>query len=246
MPPRPYYARLTQALVTALTAPMAEGRLYEVDMRLRPSGNQGPVATSLARASATTSATEAWTWEHLALTRARVIAGPEDLASDVESFRRELMQRNRDPAAISADVQEMRDRITAAKPAAGWLDIKTGAGRMQDIELLAQTGLLLSGTAARGLLPGLEALQALGALEAPADLAALHDLYWRVQVGGRLLAPALADPDDLGEGARDFLLRVTEHGSLAELQKTLEDGRANADAAITTALKRVGDRKRDG
>ncbi|MDE3029823.1 MAG: glutamine-synthetase adenylyltransferase, partial [Paracoccaceae bacterium] len=70
---RPYYARLTQALVTALTAPMAEGRLYEVDMRLRPSGRQGPVATAI-DAFRSYQVTEAWTWEHLALTRARAIA----------------------------------------------------------------------------------------------------------------------------------------------------------------------------
>ncbi len=71
---RPYYARLTQAMVTALTAQMAEGRLYEVDMRLRPSGRQGPVATSI-ESFASYQRTEAWTWEHLALTRARVLVG---------------------------------------------------------------------------------------------------------------------------------------------------------------------------
>ncbi len=79
LPPRPYYARLTQALVTALTAPMAEGRLYEVDMRLRPSGRQGPVATSF-DAFRSYQETEAWTWEHLALTRARPLAGDAGLA----------------------------------------------------------------------------------------------------------------------------------------------------------------------
>jgi [glutamine synthetase] adenylyltransferase / [glutamine synthetase]-adenylyl-L-tyrosine phosphorylase len=71
---RAYYARLTQALVTALTAPMAEGRLYEADMRLRPSGRQGPVATSITSFE-TYQREEAWTWEHLALTRARLVTG---------------------------------------------------------------------------------------------------------------------------------------------------------------------------
>ncbi|HSG54782.1 MAG TPA: glutamine-synthetase adenylyltransferase, partial [Paracoccaceae bacterium] len=71
---RPYYARLTQAMVTALTAPMAEGKLYEVDMRLRPSGTQGPVATSLT-SFRDYQMNEAWIWEHLALTRARAVAG---------------------------------------------------------------------------------------------------------------------------------------------------------------------------
>ena len=71
---RLYYARLTQAMITALTAPMAEGRLYEVDMRLRPSGNQGPVATGWASFQEY-QRSDAWVWEHLALTRARVITG---------------------------------------------------------------------------------------------------------------------------------------------------------------------------
>lgn len=71
---RTYFARLTQALVTAMTAPMAEGRVYEMDMRLRPSGNQGPVATSW-DAFQSYQKTEAWTWEHLALTRAAVVVG---------------------------------------------------------------------------------------------------------------------------------------------------------------------------
>ncbi|MBT8456179.1 MAG: glutamine-synthetase adenylyltransferase, partial [Alphaproteobacteria bacterium] len=75
---RAYYARLTQAFVTALSAPMGDGRLYEVDMRLRPSGRQGPVATSLASFQSYQS-TDAWTWEHLALTRARAVAGEADL-----------------------------------------------------------------------------------------------------------------------------------------------------------------------
>src|SRR5690606_38377421 len=87
---RPYYSRLTQAMITAVSAPTAEGRLYEVDMRLRPSGRQGPVATSV-QSFESYQMTEAWTWEHLALTRARVVAmagdHAPDLADQVEALR---------------------------------------------------------------------------------------------------------------------------------------------------------------
>ena len=89
---RAYYARLTQAMVTAMSAQMAEGRLYEVDVRLRPSGRQGPVATSL-ESFRSYQETEAWTWEHLALTRARVMAGDAGLADEVEGFRRDVIAR---------------------------------------------------------------------------------------------------------------------------------------------------------
>src|SRR5262249_7855669 len=77
-----YYARLTQRYINALTALTSEGALYEVDMRLRPSGTSGPLATSLA-AFRRYHDEDAWTWEQMALTRARVIAGPRPLADQV-------------------------------------------------------------------------------------------------------------------------------------------------------------------
>jgi [glutamine synthetase] adenylyltransferase / [glutamine synthetase]-adenylyl-L-tyrosine phosphorylase len=134
---RPYYAKLTQALVTALTAPTAEGKLYEVDMRLRPSGRQGPVATSLP-AFQSYQQDEAWTWEHLALTRARPIAGDAGLAADVEAFRRALLAAKAQGAQVAQDVADMRARISGAKPPQGDWDAKIGPGRLQDVELVAQ------------------------------------------------------------------------------------------------------------
>ena len=93
---RAWYARLAQTLVTGLTAPMAQGRLYEVDMRLRPSGRQGPLATSLA-GFRDYQREEAWTWERLALTRARPVAGPGDLSDELDVLRTEILG----PAAAS-------------------------------------------------------------------------------------------------------------------------------------------------
>src|SRR6266702_6249509 len=79
-----YYARLSQRLISAITAPTAEGRLYQVDMRLRPSGESGPIASSLA-AFAQYQRESAWTWEHMALTRARPVAGDAALCERVAS-----------------------------------------------------------------------------------------------------------------------------------------------------------------
>ncbi|MBL9053710.1 MAG: glutamine-synthetase adenylyltransferase, partial [Tabrizicola sp.] len=140
---RPYYARLTQGLVTALMAQMPQGRLYEVDMRLRPSGRQGPVATSL-ESFRTYQEHEAWTWEHLALTRARVLAGEASLGAEVEALRREVIAVKGQGARVRADVAEMRGRLQAAKPALGAWDAKNGPGRIMDIELAAQTVALLA------------------------------------------------------------------------------------------------------
>jgi glutamate-ammonia-ligase adenylyltransferase len=85
--PRAWFAKATKSLVAALSAPTAAGKLYEVDMRLRPSGRQGPVATALASFERYQKE-EAWTWEHMALTRARVLAGDDSLAADIEAVRR--------------------------------------------------------------------------------------------------------------------------------------------------------------
>ncbi|MBO0751031.1 MAG: bifunctional [glutamine synthetase] adenylyltransferase/[glutamine synthetase]-adenylyl-L-tyrosine phosphorylase, partial [Bradyrhizobiaceae bacterium] len=88
----PYFARFTQRLVSALTTQTNYGRLYDVDMRLRPSGRAGPLATSIAAFAAYQSG-EAWTWEHMALTRARVVSGPPALAGRVTAVIRDLLRR---------------------------------------------------------------------------------------------------------------------------------------------------------
>ncbi|THH38914.1 glutamine-synthetase adenylyltransferase [Aliishimia ponticola] len=233
---RPYFARLTQAMITAISAPMSEGRLYEVDMRLRPSGSQGPVATSW-NSFRTYQQTEAWTWEHLALTRADVIAGPEDLSQDVRAFRDALLCGTADPAEVAKDVAQMRARIASAKPSSGWLDVKAGPGRMQDIDLFAQTGALLTGQGARaGLAGGLAELARRGVLEAPEDLTRLHDLYWTVLVGGRLLSSAVADAEGLGRSGCALLLRMTGMASLDELRAALTEGQQMADRVISDGL----------
>ena len=144
LPVTVYYARLTQALISALSAPTSEGVLYKVDMRLRPSGRSGPVATSLA-AFRRYQAEEAWTWEHLALTRARVVAGPADLGEEVAAAITAVLAHPHDAAKVLADAADMRRRLAEAHETAAadpW-EVKLGPGRMMDIELLAQTGALL-------------------------------------------------------------------------------------------------------
>ena len=144
LPVTVYYARLTQALISALSAPTSEGILYKVDMRLRPSGRSGPVATSLP-AFRRYQAEEAWTWEHLALTRARVVAGPADLGEEVAAAIAAVLAHPHDAAKVLADAADMRRRLAEAHEAAAadpW-EVKLGPGRMMDIELLAQTGALL-------------------------------------------------------------------------------------------------------
>jgi [glutamine synthetase] adenylyltransferase / [glutamine synthetase]-adenylyl-L-tyrosine phosphorylase len=218
---RAYYARLTQALVTALTAPMPEGRLYEVDMRLRPSGRQGPVATSL-DSFRDYQQSEAWTWEHLALTRARPVAGDPDLAADLSGFRARLIARSRDRGRTLADVAEMRARLAGAKAPAGPLDAKLGPGRLLDLDLIAQTGALLAGSPATDSTEQVAAGQAAGWLTAEdaGTLGAAQALFWKLQAATRLLTDGPLDLAAVGQGGTAFLLRET--------------GMADADALVAT------------
>jgi [glutamine synthetase] adenylyltransferase / [glutamine synthetase]-adenylyl-L-tyrosine phosphorylase len=235
---RPYYARLTQAMVTALSAQTAEGRLYEVDVRLRPSGRQGPVATSI-ESFRNYQETEAWTWEHLALTRARVLAGEATLGAEVEDFRRQVLAEKGRGAKVRADVADMRGRLAQAKPGEGGWDAKFGPGRLMDIELLAQTLALRVAVPARQV----ERQIALGAKAAEmsqSDQQALLDAYrlcWRLQCAARLLTDRTATPETLGEGGRAFILRDCGVETAAALTERLETAAALAGAVIEAHLQ---------
>ena len=132
-----YYARMTQQLVSALTAPTAEGKLYEVDLRLRPSGNAGPVATQLASFK-TYQAESAWTWEHMALTRARVVSGPPAIVASVEQIIQDTLTRERDARKTATDVHEMRERIDKEFGSKGPWVFKYVRGGLIDLEFIAQ------------------------------------------------------------------------------------------------------------
>ncbi|MCF2872265.1 glutamine-synthetase adenylyltransferase [Octadecabacter sp. G9-8] len=231
---RAYYARLTQALVTAVTAPMAEGRLYEVDMRLRPSGGKGPVATAFSGFEGYQMA-DAWTWEHLALTRAKVVAGDDSLARDVETIRARVLDAKSTGASVLADVSDMRRRIGQAKQPDGLWDAKIGAGRLQDIELAGQTMALRAGHTGRTTADQIAAGVAGGAIGV-ADGEALMvaaDLCWSVQAAAQLLVGAGIGDAVLGEGGRRFMARETGVEGLDALAAEMNKVCSAANAVIT-------------
>jgi [glutamine synthetase] adenylyltransferase / [glutamine synthetase]-adenylyl-L-tyrosine phosphorylase len=140
--PRPlavsaYYARLCQRFVNALTALTEDGSVYEVDMRLRPSGTQGPIASSLA-AFRRYHDELAWTWEQMSLTRARAVAGTPALARQAMAIIAEVLARPREPDRLARDVAEMRQRIAEQHRAPAPFDLKYRRGGMIDIEFIAQ------------------------------------------------------------------------------------------------------------
>ena len=234
---RTYYARLTQAMVTAVTAAMAEGRLYEIDMRLRPSGSKGPVATSLTSFK-DYQRTQAWVWEHLALTRARPVAGDAALCAEVEAFRVEVLAQPRDAQQVLDEVTQMRARIKAAKSPDGPWDAKLGAGRLQDVELIAQAATLLAGRSDRDIHAGLEAGVAIGWLNAAERdaLARAYDLFWKVQGVSRLLSEKPLEPATIGEGGCRMILRETGAEAIFDLEADLHEVAESASGVIDAVL----------
>ncbi|MDB5415841.1 MAG: glutamine-synthetase adenylyltransferase, partial [Rubritepida sp.] len=135
--PSEYFIRLSHQIVSALTTQGRDGCAFEVDMRLRPSGNKGPVAVRLS-AFARYHAEEAWTWERMALTRARIVAGPTALARQIEAAVDAALTTPRDAAKVLADAAAMRARMLRELPADGPWDLKAMAGGLVEVEFIAQ------------------------------------------------------------------------------------------------------------
>jgi len=233
-----FYARFTQRLIAALSAPTGEGGLYEVDMQLRPTGSKGPVAVSL-KAFETYYDREAETWEMLALTRARIVwsssaAFADEAACAVEA----ALRRPRDAARTAADVREMRALLEAERPPSGFWDLKLTPGGLVDVEFAAQHLQIIHAAAGGPLAQNTGA--ALAALDAAGlgDAAALADLgeAWRLQQDlSQLLKLALedkADPDEEPKGLQALLARAGGARSLSDLRKRLTTGRDKARRAF--------------
>jgi glutamate-ammonia-ligase adenylyltransferase len=234
--PVQYYARLTQRLINAFTAQTAEGALYEVDMRLRPSGQKGPVATQLS-SFVTYQTNEAWTWEHMALTRARVVTGPTELVSRVEAAIRDSLVKPRERAKIAADVRDMRQRIAAEKGTEDIWDLKQVRGGLVDLEFIAQFLQLVHAARHPGVLDQntyavFNKLGAAGLLDAEtvARLTAatrlLHDLTQLV----RLCLDGPFEPAKAPDGLKRLLAAAGQAPDFAALEASLKDTLADVSS----------------
>jgi glutamate-ammonia-ligase adenylyltransferase len=231
------YGRFTQRLIAALSAPTGEGGLYEVDMRLRPSGSKGPVAVSFT-AFEDYYARDAETWELLALTRARVVWASDDAFAEAATGAIEAaLRRPRKPKALARDVREMRALMAREKPPSGFWDLKLAPGGLVDIEFAAQY-LQLARAAEGGPLrvhtaDALAAMAEAGLAE-PAPLDALIEA-WRLQQDlsqlMKLAVTDAADPDSEPKGFQAALARAGHAKSFAALRARLIRVRAAATAA---------------
>ena len=134
-----YFSRLAQRVISVLTLKTSEGSLYEIDTRLRPSGNQGPLVTSLA-AYREYHQTTAQPWERQALIKARVVCGPTELAAKISEINRQIVYGRELPENLSGEIRRLRERMEAeiAKEGVDHFNIKTGRGGMVDVEFIVQ------------------------------------------------------------------------------------------------------------
>ena len=222
-----YFARLTQRLINALTVKTNYGVLYQVDMRLRPSGRSGPLATHI-DSFIGYQEREAWTWEHMALTRARVVSGSPEFAARVEAAINDVLRRKRDARTIAADVIEMRAAIAKEKGDADPWDLKYAAGTLVDIEFIAQYLQLVHAAAMPDILDTstvrmLEKAARAGVLAA-ADVAVLRPavrLYHDLTQILRLCLPGAFDPKAASAGVLGLLARAADLPDFPALQAYL-------------------------
>jgi [glutamine synthetase] adenylyltransferase / [glutamine synthetase]-adenylyl-L-tyrosine phosphorylase len=244
-----YYARLSQRLISAITAPTAEGRLYEVDMRLRPSGASGPIASSLA-AFARYQRESAWTWEHMALTRARPIAGDPALCERVGLAITAALTAPRDPRRLVADVEDMRRRIALSTPRPSPWDLRNRRGGLVDLEFTVQYLMLREAARSPSVLrretgAALQALGVAGALplQGVRELADALALLRHLRALLALLFEGVPDPAALAGPAGVTVARCAGAIDFARLEAdmTAASARVRAwyDRLITRPARRV-------
>ncbi|MCR4268386.1 bifunctional [glutamine synthetase] adenylyltransferase/[glutamine synthetase]-adenylyl-L-tyrosine phosphorylase [Nitratireductor sp. ZSWI3] len=239
--PSEYYARLTQRLIAAVSAPTAEGVLYELDLRLRPSGNKGPVATEIG-AFGRYQRQDAWTWEHMALTRARTIAGDRSLRDRVEAEVVEVLALQRQHGKIRAEAVEMRALLEKEKPPRDVWDLKLIPGGLIDLEFIAQVAVLVGSvdrrersTATAEILAELS--PSFCPPQARQELVDAHHLYTMLSQTTRLCLDGGFDPDEAPPGFIDLLLRQTDLPDLSVLAAHVEETAARVRGHFERLLK---------
>lgn len=225
--PSHYFSRMTQRLIAAVSAPTAEGVLYELDLRLRPSGNKGPVATHI-EAFRKYQREQAWTWEHMALTRARAVAGDASLREEVEAEVAAVLALPRDRAKIAAEASDMRKMIETEKPPRDLWDIKLIPGGLIDLEFIAQfavlTGQVAGNHRATGTADILSRLKPdFADAQTRQELADAYSLYLALTQIIRLCLTGPFDRQDVPPGLSDLLLGVTDLPELGVLEAHLKE-----------------------
>lgn len=220
-----WFTRFTQRLITALSTQTSEGGMYEVDMRLRPSGRSGPVAVRMASFE-TYHREEAWTWEQMALTRLRPVSDRNELGNRLRDMAGLLLARERNQTKLREDVLDMRQRLSREKPGQGLWDLKQGEGGLVDLEFIIQHALLELGTrdAAEPELPRAIDLLVSAKVFTSDEAAVLqraHDYLTSLQQVQRIALTGHVVPETASAGLKDRLVRAVGLDDFEVLTETL-------------------------
>jgi glutamate-ammonia-ligase adenylyltransferase len=215
-----YFNRLAQRVSAAMSVATAAGPLYEVDTRLRPSGTQGPLVVTV-ESFAQYQRESAWTWEHMALTRARTIFGSPAARAEVDAIITDVLGRERDPAELLADVVKMRGEIARHKPPSSPFDVKLIDGGLVDAEFTVH---LLQLRHRTGFDPRLRSAMRMLADQKLLDPAVIpaHELLTRMLVTLRLVSPASTEPP---EASQALVARTCGQADWPALVKAYETAR---------------------
>ena len=237
-----YFARFTQRLISAFTTRTNYGVLYDIDMRLRPSGRAGPLASRIDSFAAYQD-NEAWTWEHMALTRARVISGSPAFRARIEAIIRDVLTRPRDAAVVATDVVEMRRAIAQEKGEDEVWDLKYVAGGLVDIEFIAQylqlvhaaekPGIL--GTSTTGVLQNAARLGVLP-LAASEVLRAAARLYHDLTQVLRLCVSGRFNPETAGDALLRVMTAAADAPDFSALEARIRDTQAEVRRTFLAVL----------
>ncbi len=244
LPAPQYFLRLAHSYVAALTSQGADGQLYAVDMRLRPSGNKGPVAVSLA-AFRRYHAEFAWTWERMALTRARVVAGPPEFRAVVGAAIAGAIAAPADAMRVRTDAAAMRGRMARDLPPAGAWDVKLRSGGQVEVEFIAQALQLIHAAEDRAICDpttrvALRRLAGGGYLAADdAALLMRADRLWRTIQGLLRITAGRSPPDQLPATSLDALLSGTGALDAAALHATVDAAAEQVRAAFVRYIGEV-------
>jgi [glutamine synthetase] adenylyltransferase / [glutamine synthetase]-adenylyl-L-tyrosine phosphorylase len=246
-----YYARLSQRLIGAITAPTAEGRLYAVDMRLRPSGEAGPIASHFA-GFAHYQREAAWTWEHMALTRARPVAGDAVLCRQTSERLNEVLRAPRDPRRLVIDVADMRRRIAEENPRPSPRDLKNLRGGLIDLEFIVQYLMLRHAAASpqilqRGTAQAVLKLGQVGLLpkRAQRELGNSLALFRTVQAVLALLDDGAPSDAALAEPDATTLARSVGAVDFAQLDADITEATARVRSWYDRLIEQPAQRARD-
>ncbi len=236
-----YYTRLSQRLIAALTVATRRGTLYEVDMRLRPSGNQGPLATQF-RGFLHYQSQEAETWERMALTRARVVAGDAALGQRIAATIRDELLRPR-PSSLGREIVALRALVTSGKGAGDAWDLKLAPGAQLDVEFLAQYIVLRDAPTYPELLGSsttetLRTALALGLLSSEDGFALVEAsrLFSSLTQIMRLAIDGRFDPGKAGSGLKRRLVAVAGLPDFPTLERSLAETRSTVRAIFKDVL----------